>query len=50
MYVEDEANFEGILRKTGNSYVITVPKEVITKLNLGENVGMSIHVKKWKKT
>ena len=49
MYKETEGNFEAIIRKTGNSFVLTVPKEVIIKLNLAENSGLSIHARKWKK-
>lgn len=47
--METESNFEAIIRKTGNSFVITVPKEVIMKLNLAENSGLAVHVRKWAK-
>jgi antitoxin component of MazEF toxin-antitoxin module len=49
MYKETETDFDAIVRKTGNSYVITVPKEVLTKLNLSSNSGLSVHIKKWAK-
>ena len=49
MYKEDETDFPAIIRKTGNSFVITVPKEAITQLNLGLNSGISVHIRKWKK-
>lgn len=49
MYKETESNFEAIIRKTGNSYVITVPKEVLIKLNLNSNSGLAVHVRKWAK-
>lgn len=49
MYKESESNFEAIVRKTGNSFVLTIPKEVIVKLNLAENCGLSVNVRKWKK-
>ena len=49
MYKETESNFEAILRKTGNSYVITVPKEVLIKLSLSSNFGLSVNIRKWAK-
>ena len=47
MYNEQESDFEGIVRLTGNSHVVTIPKETITKLNLAPNQGISIHIRKW---
>ena len=47
MYNETESDFEAIERRTGSSCVITVPKEVMTKLNLSENRGLSVHIRKW---
>ena len=49
MYKEKECDFEAIVRKTGNSYVVTVPKEVLIKLNLASNSGISVHIRKWAK-
>ena len=49
MYKEIDSNFEAIVRRTGNSFVLTIPKEVIIKLNLAENSGLSVNVRKWKK-
>ena len=47
--METESNFEAMIRKAGNSFVITIPKEVLTKLNLGDNSGISVHIRKWSK-
>ncbi|MBW2975357.1 hypothetical protein KY366_06580 [Candidatus Woesearchaeota archaeon] len=49
MYKEDESRFEAIVRKAGNSYVITIPKEVLAKLSLSSNSGISVNIRKWKK-
>lgn len=50
MYNESESHFDAIVRRTGNSFVITVPKESILKLGLAENSGVSINLKKWVKS
>lgn len=49
MYKEDETDFQAIIRKNGNSFVITIPKEVATQLEIGLNCGVSVHLRKWKK-
>ena len=49
MYKEYETDFPAIVRKNGSSFVVTVPKEAIIQLNLGQNSGVSVHVRKWKK-
>ena len=47
--METEANFEAIVRKAGNSFVMTIPKEVLIKLKLVDNSGISVHIRKWSK-
>ena len=47
--METESNFEAIVRKAGNSFVITIPREVLTKLDLADNSGLSVHIRKWSK-
>ncbi len=49
MYNESEGKFEAMVRRTGNSLVITVPKETVVKLSLGEGSGIEVHIRKWKK-
>lgn len=48
MNQEEESTFDAIVRKTGHSCVITIPKETITKLSLGTNSGLSVVIRKWK--
>ena len=45
--MEKEADFEGIIRKVGNSLVVTIPKEVVIKLSLGPKSGIAIHARRW---
>ena len=49
IYKESETDFPAILWKTGSSLVITIPKEAVKQLNLGERSGIMVHIRKWTK-
>ena len=47
IYKESETDFPANLWKTGSSLVITIPKEALKQLNLGEHSGVMVHIRKW---
>jgi antitoxin component of MazEF toxin-antitoxin module len=46
VYLGEQMMFYGHLRKVGNSYVVTVPKEEVARLEAGEGDLLAVHVQR----
>ena len=46
--MEYESNFDATIRESGNSFVITVPKETIKKLKLKKEQSIEVAIRRFK--